>query len=747
MKATYKKFIILSIYISFIVFLFYVLINSKLFLNYKDYDSSNVSVLQVNNSEVIYCNSLSYENAVKHDFKNLSKIDIRVLNNREWNENLFRAYISLEQNNKIISPRYKNKQLAKVSFIYEDSSECVFNAKVRIHGDYEDHIHEEQGIVKSSLDVELMEGNVGGVTKFKLFLPETRNSENEIFVTTILNKLSILSPRTRFLDTTVNEVAIKYLLQEKISKEFLEINSLREGPVIEYYENMMWESRINEGLNIEFFSKVNNVNFLLKNINNFSIGLNGIALLNSISKNASFSLDNQEIENIQLDYNSTQTSDKLNRFDAALLSLGSTHGLISHNRKFYYDPLFNSLIPIYYDGLSGITEDQGSSWITPYLQTSVNVESIQNGSKSLLKDFKSLKSKNLEIKTELESYGYIISESKLNELFDKFEKHLTIIKNFDNTNQIEIRTKPIEYSLQKSYFEIINDEIYYCYYESCSKIKISETKSILNNEFKKDNIQIYLVQTHESKTNKVQKIEVADLSILVFGEPELKIDKENKIININLKKLDEKIVFYDSNMIDWKINVDHVQTFSTTNIRNDKSLLTGCITFNNIFVSNLEIQVKNSFCEDSINFINSSGNIKSMIVINSNFDGVDLDFSNLNIKYLNIINSKNDCLDLSYGDYTINQLENNFCGDKGISVGENSNLTIKDTVIKNSNIGIAVKDSSVAYIEKLTSINNSLCISLFQKKQEFGPAKARIGSSNCLSDAIHVEKGSLLIEN
>ena len=747
MKATYKKFIILSIYISFIVFLFYVLINSKLFLNYKDYDSSNVSVLQVNNSEVIYCNSLSYENAVKHDFKNLSKIDIRVLNNKEWNENLFRAYISLEQNNKIISPRYKNKQLAKVSFIYEDSSECVFNAKVRIHGDYEDHIHEEQGIVKSSLDVELMEGNVGGVTKFKLFLPETRNSENEIFVTTILNKLSILSPRTRFLDTTVNEVAIKYLLQEKISKEFLEINSLREGPVIEYYENMMWESRINEGLNIEFFSKVNNVNFLLKNINNFSIGLNGIALLNSISKNASFSLDNQEIENIQLDYNSTQTSDKLNRFDAALLSLGSTHGLISHNRKFYYDPLFNSLIPIYYDGLSGITEDQGSSWITPYLQTSVNVESIQNGSKSLLKDFKSLKSKNLEIKTELESYGYIISESKLNELFDKFEKHLTIIKNFDNTNQIEIRTKPIEYSLQKSYFEIINDEIYYCYYESCSKIKISETKSILNNEFKKDNIQIYLVQTHESKTNKVQKIEVADLSILVFGEPELKIDKENKIININLKKLDEKIVFYDSNMIDWKINVDHVQTFSTTNIRNDKSLLTGCITFNNIFVSNLEIQVKNSFCEDSINFINSSGNIKSMIVINSNFDGVDLDFSNLNIEYLNIINSKNDCLDLSYGDYTINQLENNFCGDKGISVGENSNLTIKDTVIKNSNIGIAVKDSSVAYIEKLTSINNSLCISLFQKKQEFGPAKARIGSSNCLSDAIHVEKGSLLIEN
>jgi hypothetical protein len=257
--------------------------------------------------------------------------------------------------------------------------------------------------------------------------------------------------------------------------------------------------------------------------------------LNSISKNASFSFENQDIENIQLDYNLTQTSDKLNRFDAALLSLGSTHGLISHNRKFYYDPLFNSLIPIYYDGLSGITEDQGSSWITPYLQTSVNVESIQNGSKSLLKDFKSLKSKNLEIKTELESYGYIISESKLNELFDKFEKHLTIIKNFDNTNQIEIRTKPIEYSLQKSYFEIINDEIYYCYYESCSKIKISETKSILNNEFKEDNIQIYLVQTHESKSNKVQKIEVADLSILVFGEPELKIDKENKIININLK--------------------------------------------------------------------------------------------------------------------------------------------------------------------------------------------------------------------
>ena len=747
MKATYKKFIILSIFIFITVFGFYVLINSKFLSNNENFDTNDSNSLQGSNSEIIYCNSLSYESSIKHDFKNLSKINIRVLNNKEWNENLFRAYISLEQNNKIISPRFKSKHLAKVTAIYEDSSECVFNAKVRIHGDYEDHIHEEVGTVRSSLDVELMEGNIGGVTKFKLFLPETRNSENEIFVTVLLNKLDILSPRTRFVDTIVNDVSTEYLLQEKISKEFLEINNLREGPIVEYYEDIMFKSRINQSLNIEFFSKVNNVNFLIKNINNFSIGLNGLALLNNISKVSSYVIDNQEIENIQLDYDSIQNNNNLSRFDAALLSLESYHGLIAHNRKFYYDPLFNNLVPIYYDGLSSFTKNQESSWIIPFLESSINVENIQNASRSLLKDLNNLRLRNLEIKNELESYGYEISESKLNELLDKFEKYLKIIINFNESNTKEIKTNSIVYNLQKSYFEIVEDEIFYCYLDSCNKTQIGNTKSVLNNEFKTDNLRFYLIQSKKTESNKAHFIKVKDLLILVFGEPELIIDKENKIININIQNLDEKIVFYDSNMIDWKVNVDHSQAISSSTIRNDKRLLTGCITFMNINADNLQIQVNNSFCEDSINFINSSGHISYMKVVDSNFDGVDLDFSNIHIDYLKIVNSKNDCLDLSYGIYTIGKLENNFCGDKGISIGEKSNLIIKDAIIENSNTGVAVKDSSYANIENLTSLNNSVCVSVFQKKQEFGPAKAKIGFSNCSSENIFVEKGSLLIDN
>ena len=44
------------------------------------------------------------------------------------------------------------------------------------------------------MDIKLTDGNIEGITSFKLFLPNTRNFENEIIGTSILGELNILAP-------------------------------------------------------------------------------------------------------------------------------------------------------------------------------------------------------------------------------------------------------------------------------------------------------------------------------------------------------------------------------------------------------------------------------------------------------------------------------------------------------------------------------------------------------------------------
>ena len=53
------------------------------------------------------------------------------------------------------------------------------NSEIRILGDLKDHLRPPQ----TSLKVKLIEDSFFGLTRFNLFLPETRKGENEVFWT------------------------------------------------------------------------------------------------------------------------------------------------------------------------------------------------------------------------------------------------------------------------------------------------------------------------------------------------------------------------------------------------------------------------------------------------------------------------------------------------------------------------------------------------------------------------------------
>ena len=148
-------------------------------------------------------------------------------------------------------------------------------------------------------------------------------------------------------------------------------------------------------------------------------------------------------------------------------------------------------------------------------------------------------------------------------------------------------------------------------------------------------------------------------------------------------------------------------------------------------------------CEDSINIINSSGKIKNINISNSLFDALDIDFSNIEIEKVNIKHAENDCLDFSAGKYKIKNLIAEYCGDKGISVGEKSNVKFSNAKVKFSNIAVASKDSSKVEIDNIKIDETKICLSAYRKKQEFGSSFLKVGKFECLNFIKKLDKDEL----
>ncbi len=100
---------------------------------------------------------------------------------------------------------------------------------------------------------------------------------------------------------------------------------------------------------------------------------------------------------------------------------------------------------------------------------------------------------------------------------------------------------------------------------------------------------------------------------------------------------------------------------------------------------------------------------------------------------MKIIKAGNDCADFSYGEYTIENSILTNCGDKAISIGEKSNMNINYSKLKNSQIGLSIKDFSKLSSKWIETDNVSLCLEVKHKKQEFGGAVAQISKFSCNS--------------
>ena len=126
---------------------------------------------------------------------------------------------------------------------------------------------------------------------------------------------------------------------------------------------------------------------------------------------------------------------------------------------------------------------------------------------------------------------------------------------------------------------------------------------------------------------------------------------------------------------------------------------------------------ENNAEEDFLNLIRSNFNISFTNFINSKSDAIDSDFSSGFIKNCKFFNLGNDAIDISGTDLIIENIFIDRAKDKGLSIGEKSQLIGQNIEIINSNIGIACKDLSKSKLSEVNISHSTVGLACYQKNR------------------------------
>lgn len=745
--------------------------------------TSSQSFAQKNNCESYFANP-------RLDFKEISNIksmEIFVHDNKKWNKNFMKIITS---KGNMISPDYKKNFLGKLTVVYKDS-ECIFNIKIRQNGDFKDHVKFfNNNTPLQSVNIEILNnGNVLGINSFKLLIPETRFGDNEILATTILSEFDILAPRTFNIMVKLNEDNFQQMLfQENPVKEFLEHNKRREGPIFEANEEILWNYRLKNKTDPadRVLIRQTNPKFSLNSDETKRNSLFWFSMLqktyieyHSIDINSQFQKNNSKNLNLStLTQNSKNAYNKFLIFEILVNAFGSDHGLIYHNRKFYGNDFEGSIEPIYYDGMTTFLTN-------PKIATKSFVEQKNNWEilHSLFKDdvhkiyLKNLIISKLNDEFEKNLHDQLIkknvkiSKLEFNNVFNNFKNNLiNFFEHKSNAKNLYKLNYPLtlyEQKLFDKYDDLLiikktnnsskKEEYNLCQkFNSCVPITINakDFAQLISGKYSLDGKKqiIFLSDIDLNSLSKTQRVTILDKDgkkinlIKTEGMSYFFNNKTNELY-FSQSNYSDWVFIYNSSLENLKIFLKNIKEKNKIDLKierpNDHNI-TGCL---NIYDSNLlgvSIEIENTLCEDALNIIKSSGSINNLSIVNSYSDALDADFSNLTINNAQIDIAGNDCLDFSGGIYMLKNSKLSNCSDKGISVGENSQLNGDNININFSSIGLSSKDSSKVHIKNSKFENTKICLEAAKKKQEFNGGFIEIENLNCGSSSFTQDEFSLI---
>ena len=718
------------------------------------------------------CSQLKYYQSLPLNNKNFKSFNIELIIDdwRKWQVINIKDFINYEKFNQFTN---RKRSKGKLFISGEDIPNCFFKIKLRAHGDQKDH---REGNYLPSIQVKIDDGNIFGITDFLLLRPKQRGGYNEIFVSALFRKIGLLAPRSSMVNVMFNGGNYKFVFQEKIGKEFLENSGLKEGPIFEGDERFVF----NQG-DVPFVNhRVSNKNFSRKNFVNEHITEKGLSILNFYGSNHS----NSVFRNSLVDYFdlSMQMGRKdflnLDIFDSIMFASDSLAGLSIQDRRFYFNSINNKFYPIFYDGIpkiltkhntlfkkeiiyEGLTEIEKPyiKFVLPSMFEGKVSPSAVHGAKDSIKLLEKINIKSFN--KELLNLGLNIKDERLSEILNTLIDRLNLISTFKKNKVFNLKEKNLSL-FSRTYFNnrFGNDRIifyskdkkyyYMCkiYYKDCKlvdKINFNKTKLMAQEEEndskriiftgKKYNQKIDKGWYFENNSNEFKEKIISGNKVHYTDGIRLSFDQNKKILNIKKKLPYARVLLKDQSIDGWTINFLDETAIPNNNLEKsiltDLNGLTGCLTFFNTRLKKVDIQIKNAMCEDAVNFINSKGKINNIKIYNAASDAIDLDFSNIKIKNISVIRAANDCSDFSYGDYEIENLIVSQCGDKGLSVGESSNVNILNYKSNLTNLSIASKDSSVLKLKTVDIKDTKYCYSAYRKKQEFFGASIKIDNGQC----------------
>lgn len=169
----------------------------------------------------------------------------------------------------------------------------------------------------------------------------------------------------------------------------------------------------------------------------------------------------------------------------------------------------------------------------------------------------------------------------------------------------------------------------------------------------------------------------------------------------------------------------------------------------NLVIENCEF-LDSKLTDDMVHLVYSDAKIKHSKFIRSLSDALDVDMSNIIIEDCDFVNSGNDSIDLMTANAIIINSQFGYSTDKGISIGEGSNLLAINNVLEHNEIGVQSKDTSKAYFYNTSFIGNNKATDAYHKNWRYSDG-GTIHIDNCImQENIHnatVDKKSKIVIN
>jgi len=767
-----------------------------------------------------------------------------------------------------ILPEDQEEVPAKIT--YKDKTVKV---NLRLMGDGMDHVNTE----KWSLRIVVTgEDKLFGMKTFSIMHPKTRNYVTEFIYHTALRREGLISLRYNFIDVVINgKYKGVYDLEESFDKELIENNNRREGTIIRFSEEKIWEDLLqNKPLfsDTESYYKYVGDKFLelyyFSNIDSFKT----TTILNDPAKTAEFEKARGLLESFRVGELKTHDAfdtEQLAKYFAVATLLGAQHGSQATKIRFYYNPIASILEPIGYNGLCmsnyGVIRDFIPGCF--YFDSSYNVD---HECSDKFKDYySSLFSDGVFFEKYMQELERVSKDAYLDKLFSDLDKEIKGNINIIRKDMPYYHySKEIFYDNKKYIQNVLNPvKSINAYFEGKSADGKSIVLSVgntgflpieilnavyndsINLESKQKKIILQPIPTNESVNyTKIEfeipdnlKLEESIINLKVdyklfgtssirnesvlpwpyFGEkleedfirekPNtenfefLEMDEQSKTIRIKegYWSLNESLiipegfsVFCNAGTTLNLINSATILSYSPLRFNGDKESpieiissdktgegitlmkcdkesvfnnvifkglsnpsknnwkLTGAVNvyespvkFNNVIFS--ELASKDDVLDELLNIVRSDFEIKNSSFKDSFSDCFDSDFGNGILEGVSFIECGGDGIDVSGATINVTDISMSNIGDKGISVGEKSEVYVNNADIDKSFIGLTSKDQSKVDANNIKISDSEYGFAVYQKKAEFGPAAIEALNANLSLNKNNyiVEKGSSLSVN